>query len=379
VLITVASFDDRGFLARLAGDLRGHEGVAIDEHDSPSQVAGFFRGNGIQRQGYGNGIFVAGIDASADIAPSILEAISMKARRLGPRFVYIWTLNHKRAIRNYLRMGVDGIFVNFHGLYEAVSKLRSILGEDEFRSKFHLAQWAHDPFAEPSDTAYILTVETGNRTHAGTDANLTFLLTGDRGSLSTTINSKPPGLFERGQTNRVTLIGEEDIGEIQTLTVRRDTGGNAPGWWLRGVTVESPRLPRSHRFNFDVWIPRRGATRWAGHARYRLEIRTSDRFLAGTDATVTFTLRGEGLRPDAPTEIIHEVDGSGRRFERGRTNTVTIEGPDIGRLLSLTVSHDGSELSDDWHLRWVRVQKPDETKRFDFNTWISEDSPTTRS
>jgi glycerophosphoryl diester phosphodiesterase len=370
VLISVGSYSDRRFFTPLAGQLCLHEGVAIDEDNNPARVSAFFRSLAVERHAYGNGTFVAGV--APNVPPSIIEAVAHKALGRGIRFVYVWTLNDKRSIRNYLRMGVDGIFVN------DVRKLAEIVGEPEFSSKVRLARRGDDPFAPSTVNAYVLTVETGTRRHAGTDANLSFRLIGDSGTVATTISAKPPGLFERGQTNLVTLYGP-NVGMLQSLIVGRDTAGNGPGWYLNAVTVESTRLSQGHRLRFETWIPRRGARRWVAHAQYRLEVKTSDIWRAGTDATVTFSLQGTGLRPGAPTTIRQEFDGSvGSRFERRRLNAMTMEGPNIGRIQSLTVSHDGSGLGDDWHLQWVRVRGPDETKRFDFNQWIYKNRPVTR-
>jgi hypothetical protein len=374
VLISVGSYADRHFLAPLTGRLCLHEGVAIDEDNNPARVSAFFRGLGIERHAYGNGIFGPAPQNpfAPSVPPSIMEAIANKALDRGIRFVYVWTLSAKRSMRDYMRMGVDGIFVN------DVRKLAEIVGESEFSSKIRLARRGDDPFAPSTVSAYVLTVETGNENHAGTDANLSFRLIGDRGSVATTISAKPPGLFERGQTNPVILFGP-NVGVLQSLIVGRDTAGNGPGWYLNAVTVESTRLSQGHRLRFETWIPRRGARRWVAHAQYRLEVKTSDIWRAGTDATVTFSLQGTGLRPGAPTTIRQEFDGSvGSRFERRRLNAMTMEGPNIGRIQSLTVSHDGSGLGDDWHLQWVRVRGPDETKRFDFNQWIYKNRPVTR-
>jgi hypothetical protein len=364
VLLSTASYSERSFLGELAGRLRAREGVAIDEEDDVNRVTRYFQAMGIQRHAYGNGVASPGIDAH--VPNSILNGIALKAGARGPRFVYVWTLNSKDAIRNYMRMGVDGVFVNHRGLLSrGMSTIFDVLNEPEFRRRLRLAVRGHDPFAVSHDAPYLLTVETDAQSHAGTDADLTFRLTGADGSLSTTISAKPPGLFEARDRNVVTLEGS-DIGPLKLLTVSRNTAGGAPGWYLKAITVSSSRLPRSHRFAFDTWIPRRGATRWVGQASYRFAIKTSDVAFAGTDATVRFLLEGvDGY-------LTHEIDGNvSGRFERDRLNQFTVNGPDVGMLRRLTVSHDESGSADDWHLEWAQVQGPDGTQRFDFDRWIS--------
>jgi hypothetical protein len=72
---------------------------------------------------------------------------------------------------------------------------------------------------------------------------------------------------------------------------------------------------------------------------------------SGTDSLITFTLRGE--RGDASTV----VDSSwSKEMEDGDTNCVFIPSGDLGRLKSITVSHDNSGPSPDWELDWIKIR-----------------------
>jgi glycerophosphoryl diester phosphodiesterase len=261
VLISIASYDDRQFLASLAGQLSAREAVAIDQDDDPARVSGFFQGLRIQNHAYGNGIAAVLWENpfAPNVPPSIMEAIAHKALRRGIRFVYVWTLDDKGSMRDYLRMGVDGIMTN------DVNDLVEVIGESEFQAKVKFAARSHKPFDQSTLPAYVLTLRTGIRGSAGTDSNLRFNLVGERGTISTRINAKPTGLFEQGQTNRVTLIGE-DVGTLQKLTISRDSAGNAPGWFLWDVVIQSADSPHRDRqlgkLNFHQWIEPQEATRW---------------------------------------------------------------------------------------------------------------------
>ncbi|MCP4399080.1 MAG: hypothetical protein GY801_17485, partial [bacterium] len=260
VLISVGSFNDRQFLAPLAARLRTREGdhtlppegVAIDYDNDPARVSDFFLRLQIQKHAYGNGI-TSPLPAP-NVPPSIMEAVAHKSLRHGIRFVYVWTVDDRNSMRDYLRMGVDGIMTN------NVRELVDIVPEYEFQRVIRIAQRSHDPFALSNIPGYVLEVNTNNRRTAGSDANLRFRLTGSEDTIGTTINAWPPGLFESGDRNNVTLIGRF-IGSPQNLTVSRDSAGNAPGWRLNDVVLRSRLLQSSMRFNFNMWIPTRGVTR----------------------------------------------------------------------------------------------------------------------
>jgi hypothetical protein len=110
-------------------------------------------------------------------------------------------------MREDIRIGVNGIIAGNHpSAFDAasVATLRAIIDEGEFQSKVRLAGRSENPFTRP-DTAYALQVHTGDKFNAGTDANVTFTLTGTLGSSSKTVDAsligsilgKTPGRMER--------------------------------------------------------------------------------------------------------------------------------------------------------------------------------------
>ena len=88
---------------------------------------------------------------------------------------------------------------------------------------------------------------------------------------------------------------------------------------------------------------------------YGLEIVTSDVYTAGTDADLTFILKGS--RGQATITVntgeIHLGYYSGR-MEQGNTDYVTIPSADLGQLSSIIIHNDGG-LGDGWHLASIRV------------------------
>ena len=59
--------------------------------------------------------------------------------------------------------------------------------------------------------------------------------------------------MESDDWNWVT-IPSDDIGALQSITVRRDNNGNAPDWYLDRVEVRSARFGTFGSAVFDRWI-----------------------------------------------------------------------------------------------------------------------------
>jgi hypothetical protein len=109
VLSMAALADAKLQFPRFRGDVRSGEALSVDEHDGADEVAQFFEDHRVSRRAYGNGTFVAGI--SIDIRNSIIRATGLRAEGWF-NFVYVWTLANDSSMRDYLNLGVDGIFVN---------------------------------------------------------------------------------------------------------------------------------------------------------------------------------------------------------------------------------------------------------------------------
>ena len=88
---------------------------------------------------------------------------------------------------------------------------------------------------------------------AGTDANVTFTLTGNAGSAAKTVNTQLIKRMESDDWNWVT-IPTDDLGPLQSITVQRDDQGNARDWFLDRIEVRSARFGVSAHTTFDRWI-----------------------------------------------------------------------------------------------------------------------------
>ncbi|HET6369805.1 MAG TPA: PLAT/LH2 domain-containing protein, partial [Nitrospiria bacterium] len=246
VIISVSQLSEAAIFTNIKTGLQPREGLMVDEENDPVAVSNFFTSVGVTHQGFGNGISVLNNILGPNVRPSMERACHFRASTNRIRFIYVWTVEQEDLLEEYIRIGVDGIITDH------IPRLRQVVGEGEFRSLVRLADRAYNPFA-PSNFAYGVHVYTGNVGHAGTDANVTFTLTGANGSASVRVNTKLPYRMERGQENFVTLQSP-DLGELRFITVQRDNQGNAPDWFLDHIQVESFRYRVSKRAVFNRWI-----------------------------------------------------------------------------------------------------------------------------
>jgi len=87
----------------------------------------------------------------------------------------------------------------------------------------------------------------------GTDANVTFTLTGSSGTAVKVIDTSLDGRMERNDWNYVTMHSP-DLGSLASITVQRDNSGNGPKWFLDRILVNSFRYGVSKQAIFNGWI-----------------------------------------------------------------------------------------------------------------------------
>ena len=263
VIISVSSLSETAIFDKIKNDLRPREGVMIDEENDPDAVSKFFTDGKVDNQCYANGNAFQSPTLSPHLRPSMDKACALRAGRGKIKIIFTWTLADADMMREYIRIGVDGIIPGIlPSAFDAIEipKLLAITREHQFQSLIRLANRNDNPFIQPN-AAYAMTIHTGDVHNAGTDANLTFTLKGKLGSATKTVDAsligsilgKTPGRMEADAWDYVTLPSP-DLGDLLAITVQRDDEGNAPGWFLDKIIVESFRYGVSKRAEFNRWI-----------------------------------------------------------------------------------------------------------------------------
>jgi hypothetical protein len=245
VILSVGSFDDEHIFDLIKGRLTGRIGGMIDEENDVARVVKFFADGGVQNFAYGNGIAVLNSVLGPNVRPAIERACQQRAATARPDFVNVWSVNDPGLQREYLRIGVDSMIT------DRPAQLRGIV-LNEFKSSLRIATRADNMWTTPN-RRYGLAIHTGDVGSAGTDARVTFTLTGTAGAVSKTVDTELNYRMEQNDTNYVT-IETDGIGALQSVSVRHDDSGNGPGWFLDRITVASAQFGVSRTAVFSRWI-----------------------------------------------------------------------------------------------------------------------------
>lgn len=247
VIISVSGFDGTSMFDLIRDTLGPREGLMIDEDNDPVAVSDYFAGLGVTNHGFGNGISVLSCGVlGPNVRPSMERACALRAAGGRPRFIYVWTIDCVDLEAEYIAIGVDGMIT------DDPAEVRSVMARPEHVGVVRLATRADNPM-QPASWTYALTIKTADVVMGGTDANVTFTLTGSLGTVSKTIDAEYIKRMERGDTNYLTLQ-TDDLGDLQTLTVSHDGTGNGPDWYLEWIDVDSGRFGARARATFGGWI-----------------------------------------------------------------------------------------------------------------------------
>uniref|UniRef100_A0A8B9LQ53 Lipoxygenase homology domains 1a n=1 Tax=Astyanax mexicanus TaxID=7994 RepID=A0A8B9LQ53_ASTMX len=207
---------------------------------------------------------------------------------------------------------------------------------------------------------YEVVTVTGDVKGAGTDANVFVSLYGEFGvTPKVLLASKSRTAFEKNKTD-VFRIKTHNVGPIQKLRIEHDNTGMSAAWFLdRAVLMDMNRPHLRFFFACNSWLSREegdGLT-------YRYLLGSSDQMclhpIENKYIASVFTMdcKGSGTDADVYLTIFGEHGDTGERklvsdgkdnFERGCEDKFTIESPNLGRLLRITIGHNNKGSSAGW-------------------------------
>ncbi|KAL0979113.1 hypothetical protein UPYG_G00180880 [Umbra pygmaea] len=245
-------------------------------------------------------------------------------------------------------------------------------------------------------TTLTLKIKTGEKKHAGTDANVFAILYGekdDTGIINLKACKNNRNKFEKGMVDEFT-VEAVDLGELQKLRVGHDNSGGSPGWFLDWVEIDAPSQGQRLRFPCGRWLdkgeddgaivrdlyPNELQTElYVPFVPYEIKTYTSDVFAAGTDADVFIVLYGQKALCTQQKHLC--VNKRERRmfFERGAEDMFIVELEDVGDVIEkIRIGHDNSGTNPGWHLdrveirRLLRKGKGSETTIFPCERWLAK-------
>lgn len=102
---------------------------------------------------------------------------------------------------------------------------------------------------------YPVTIKTGDRSGAGTDANVYIQIHGDLGSTSRpTLDKSGYDDFERNDQDTYNVWSDVNIGIPERVDIGHDDANAGSAWYLDWVKVKDPSTGKEHIFNCYNWI-----------------------------------------------------------------------------------------------------------------------------
>ncbi|XP_048241483.1 lipoxygenase homology domain-containing protein 1-like isoform X2 [Haliotis rufescens] len=243
------------------------------------------------------------------------------------------------------------------------------------------------PMEAAPDTGipYIITVTTGDKANAGTDARVYIELFGDKGKETSGKIWLDNGKFDRNKTDIFNIGVAKMMSPLDHIIIGHDNSGAAPGWYLDSVSVYCASAGIEQFFLCGKWLAsdeheeviQRTLYEQVSRRKKREKkmtwfvwVHTSDLQNAGTDANVYVTMYGEKGKTDD-----HLLENKGDTFEQGKMDRFKLDLTDIGKPYKLRVWHDNKGAFSGWHLNKVEMENMTTKDRYIFtcDKWMATD------
>lgn len=215
-------------------------------------------------------------------------------------------------------------------------------------------------------TKYRISVYTGSKRMAGTDADVSIVLYGSVGDSGEWKLNNKKNNFERGKKDEF-QIESPSVGEIKKIRIGHNGANPLDGWYLDKVIIDDENLGRVYEFLCDRWLAKDegdGKTTVflypsteapSQGVPYNLFIHTGDKKNAGTDSQVYVELFGE-KSGNKSSGMINLKDC---KFKRGETTKKTIFADMMLRPISkVLVGHDNTGADPSWFLERIDIETP---------------------
>ncbi|XP_044630601.2 lipoxygenase homology domain-containing protein 1 isoform X1 [Equus asinus] len=252
-------------------------------------------------------------------------------------------------------------------------------------------------------TTFSVTIKTGDKKNAGTDANVFITLFGTQDDTGMTLLKSSKTNSDKFERDSIEIFTVEtlDLGDLWKVRIGHDNTGKAPGWFVDWVDVDAPSLGKCMTFPCGRWLARNeddGAIfRDLFHAElqtrlytpfvpYEIILYTSDVFAAGTDANIFIVIYGCDAVCTQQKYLCTNKREQKLFFERKSASRFIMELEDVGEVIEkIRIGHDNTGVNPGWHCSHVDIRRllPDkdgtETLTFPCDRWLatSEDDKKT--
>jgi hypothetical protein len=235
---------------------------------------------------------------------------------------------------------------------------------------------------------YEVTLQTGDVSGAGTDADVFIKLDGDSEEYEL---DNPGNDRERGDTD-VYYVGKKDVGSVKRVTIRHDNSGNRPGWYLDEIAVCHLGSGKCTAFPCSGWLAEDeypyklkqtlDASSVAPHpkARYEIILKTGDMRWAGTDADVYIKLHGRCNGQNVNSRWVKLDITSHNDRQRGDTDLYHVKAVALDDIKCVTVKHSNTRRRPGWFLEKGAIHNMTSNGGWEFEGgWLADDEPPYRT
>ncbi|XP_004855148.1 lipoxygenase homology domain-containing protein 1 isoform X1 [Heterocephalus glaber] len=252
-------------------------------------------------------------------------------------------------------------------------------------------------------TTFSVTIKTGNKKNAGTDANVFITLFGMQDDNGITLMKSSKTNSDKFERDSIEIFTVEtvDLGDLWKVRIGHDNTGKAPGWFVDWVEVDAPSLGKCMTFPCGRWLAKNeddGAIvrdlfhaelqtrRYTPFVPYEITLYTSDVFGAGTDANIFIIIYGCDAVCTREKFLCTNKREQKLFFERKSASRFIVELEDVGEIIEkIRIGHDNMGINPGWHCSHVDIRRllPDkdgtETLTFPCDRWLaaSEDDKKT--
>uniref|UniRef100_A0A8C9HHR1 Lipoxygenase homology domain-containing protein 1 n=1 Tax=Piliocolobus tephrosceles TaxID=591936 RepID=A0A8C9HHR1_9PRIM len=252
-------------------------------------------------------------------------------------------------------------------------------------------------------TTFSVTIKTGVKKNAGTDANVFITLFGTQDDTGMTLLKSSKTNSNKFERDSIEIFTVEtlDLGDLWKVRLGHDNTGKAPGWFVDWVEVDAPSLGKCMMFPCGRWLAKNEddgsiirdlfhtelQTRlYTPFVPYEITLYTSDVFAAGTDANIFIIIYGCDAMCTQQKYLCTNKREQKQFFERKSASRFIVELEDVGEIIEkIRIGHNNTGMNPGWHCSHVDIRRllPDkdgaETLTFPCDRWLatSEDDKKT--
>uniref|UniRef100_A0A3Q2WL46 Lipoxygenase homology PLAT domains 1b n=1 Tax=Haplochromis burtoni TaxID=8153 RepID=A0A3Q2WL46_HAPBU len=225
-----------------------------------------------------------------------------------------------------------------------------------------------------------LWIWTSDLPSAGTDADISFQVYGEKGKSDEIRLDNKTDNFEQGQVDRFMQVELPDLGKLTKLRIWHEKRNPFGGWHLSKATLMKTLTKEKYTFPCERWLDSNEDDNEVvrelpatGELIYRVTVCTGTVGGSGTDASVFLNLIGD--QGDTGDRDLINCKNNVNKFEKGSLDEFLIEAVAIGQIRRVRIGHDGKGGGSAWFLDKVIVREEGQAEanavEFPCNRWLA--------